>query len=99
MDTPISILFYLKRVKINAQGLAPLLPQESFLVIYPDQRSTKQHKTIGLYYERNRMCNFSKSTTNDIPHPFLVVLCEYKVAPVVGDDPPLDAKDVLFLNW
>ncbi len=41
---------------------------------------------------------FSKSTTNDIPLPFLGGLCEYKVAPVVLDDRPLGAKDVLLLN-
>jgi hypothetical protein len=41
---------------------------------------------------------FSKSTTNDIPLPFLWVLCEYRVAPVVLDDPPPGAKDALTLN-
>jgi hypothetical protein len=41
---------------------------------------------------------FSKSTTNDIPLPFLLAPCEYKAAPVVLDDPPPGAKDVLILN-
>lgn len=41
---------------------------------------------------------FNKLTTIGIPLHFLLVLCEYKGAPVVLDDPPLGAKDVLILN-
>jgi hypothetical protein len=41
---------------------------------------------------------FSKSTTNDISLPFLLVLCECKVVPVVLDDPLPGVKDVLILN-
>jgi hypothetical protein len=41
---------------------------------------------------------FSKSTTNDIPLPFLLVLGEYKAVPLVLDDPPPVAKDVLILD-
>ena len=41
---------------------------------------------------------FSKSATNGIPHPFLLVLCECKAGLVVLDDPPPGAKDVPILN-
>jgi hypothetical protein len=41
---------------------------------------------------------FSKLAINDTLLHFLLVLCEYKVAPVVLGDPPLGAKDVLILN-
>ena len=60
-------------------------------------QSVSSREQIGLKQLTYRLF-FSKLTTNDIPLHFLMVLCEYKAAPVVLDDPPPSATDVLILN-
>ena len=62
------------------------------------QISRKKSNFLIVTLPQNYSRFFSKSTINDIPRLFLLVLCESKSTLVDVDDRPLVAKDALILN-
>ena len=84
MDNPISILFYLKRVKVNAQGLAPIfqritingrrLENSTGKFVEPDKWHSEMSKMKGTSEEArsiNNLLDFKKSRINDIQFELL----------------------------